>query len=241
MPNNSKSHNFVHLRVHSSYSLASGAITVDKIAQLANKYNMPAIALSDHGNLFGLLEFSLNCQQNGVQPIIACEVNIALESNNQLGAKNNDNLLLIAKNNQGYQNLIILVSNSFLTQEAAANDNHVNIKDLIEHKEGIIALVGHPKSLAAQLILDKNNQGAKNNILYYKEIFTDHLYVEVMRHGLQPEELINEQLINIAQQNNIALVATNDVYFSSPELYEAHDVLSCIAHGRYASEKNRAK
>jgi DNA polymerase-3 subunit alpha len=238
-----KANNFIHLRVHSSYSLASGAIMVNQLAELAARHNMPAVAVSDHGNLFGLLEFSLAAVKSGVQPIIACELKILhkqQENNLHKKAKTYDEVLLIAKNEQGYHNLLKLVSKSFLEKDALST-NHVTFEHLKSLSDGLIILLGHHKSAVGRLILDENPKEAERILSLYQQVFNDNLYLEIMRHGLQEEEIINDELIKLAQKHKLPLVATNDVYFATREMHEAHDILSCIAGGRYASQKDRPK
>jgi DNA polymerase-3 subunit alpha len=236
----SKNSAFIHLRVHSSYSLLEGAITPQGMVELSDKYHMPAVAITDTGNLFGSLEFSQYCSKNGVQPIVGCLLDIDIgEKKGAFATSNNfDKILLLAKNNQGYKNLLELVSNSFLK---TGNDirPHIKIADLDILGEGLIALTGSVGGPVNRFILEKRPAEAENILLRLHAIFEDRLYIELCRHGLKDEIDSEEELIKLAYKHNIPLVATNDVFFADQSVYKAHDALLCIAGGRYVTEADR--
>ncbi len=233
---------FIHLRVHSSYSLLEGAITPKDITDLCKKHKMPAVAVTDSGNLFSSLEFSLACSDAGVQPIIGCIVSVNMFPNkkNYNTAPQLDKIILLAKNETGYTNLLKLVSQSFFDTEGLVPP-HVNINDLKKLGEGLIVLTGWVNGPIGRLLLEKQNKEAENVLLTLKDIFADRLYMEIMRHNIARESEIEEAYLDLAYQHEIPIVATNDVFFASREIYEAHDALLCIAGGRYVSETDRPK
>ncbi|MBX7146011.1 MAG: DNA polymerase III subunit alpha [Alphaproteobacteria bacterium] len=235
---------FIHLRVHSAYTLSQGALTTKNLIDLTLHHAMPAVGVTDIGNLFGAFEFCLYAQEAGIQPIIGCQLAITNEDNH---IKTNnashitllpDYLVLFVKNKIGYQNLIQLVSNSFLNNKEET-DPQIKLSDLAHYNEGLIALTGGSKGLISRYI--KNNQidAALAKLKFLQEIFPKHLYVELMRHGLQDEIVTEEHLINFAYDLNLPLVATNEVFFSDPSFYEAHDALLCISEGTYINDANR--
>lgn len=234
-----KDQKFIHLRVHSSYSLAEGALTPQEIVSLCKKNKMDAVAITDSNNLFGSLEFSQACSNNGIQPIVGSIVNIdyspAKQKDRQIAR-----LLLIAKDNTGYSNLLKIVSRCY-TQNDDNQTPHFKLDALKEFCEGIIVLTGNVEGPIGQLLLDRKQQQAEELLLTLNDIFKDHLYIELMRHGLAQEEEIEDVLLDLAYKHNIPIVATNDAYFSSLSMHEAHDALLCIADGRFISEENRKK
>jgi len=198
---------FVHLNVHTPYSLCEGAISIKNIVRLCHDKNMPAVALTDTHNLFGALEFSLACIKEGIQPIIGCKISL----------ENNQKLILLCTSEQGYQNLMKLVSDSCLSQESY----QVIQEDILkQHHEGLIA-IGCP--LTARL----------------KDIFKGCFYMGISRYGTNAED--EDERIKIAYDEHIPLVALNEVFFESPQYHEAHDALLCIGEGRYLIEDDRYK
>jgi DNA polymerase-3 subunit alpha len=231
---------FIHLRVHSSYSLLEGAITPKEMVELCKKYKTPAVAITDSGNLFGSLEFSQACTSSGVQPIIGCILNI--NTKKDIYAANNayDKILLLAKNEDGYKNLLKLVYKSFF--EVGDNTTpHVTIKDVEELSGGIIALTGAASGAVNRLIIEKREADAEKTLLHLHKIFGDCLYIELTRLGTRDEDITEDMLIELAYKHNIPMVATNDVFFADQSMHEAHDALMCIADGRYVAEKDRRK
>ncbi|MCE3231983.1 MAG: dnaE [Rickettsiaceae bacterium] len=235
----SKEPEFIHLRVHSSYSLLEGAIAPKEIVELCKKYKTPAVAITDTGNLFGSLEFSQACISGGVQPIIGCTLDVNMRSKKASYEESTYNkILLLSKDEQGYKNLLKLVYKSFF--EIPENTApHVGIKDIEELNAGIIALTGGTQGPINQLILDKKPEEAEIALLHLHKIFGDCLYIELMRHGLKEEDVAEDVLIDLAYKHNIPLAATNDVFFSDESMHQAHDALLCIADGRYVAEKDR--
>jgi DNA polymerase-3 subunit alpha len=227
---------FIHLRCFSSYSLLEGALKIEDIVELCNKYKYPAIALTDSGNLFGSLEFSLECAKAGVQPIIGCTISVDF-SELLDGDTVDSKLVMIAKDETGYQNLLKIVSNTFTELD---HGNHcVNFDNLKKYSEGIICLTGGHTGICNKLL--NHNQPAKCEFILSKllDLFGDRLYIELQRIGIQNEEAIDKALIDLAYKLDIPLVATNMVMFSDMSMFEAHDVLLCISQGKYQVEEDR--
>ena len=234
---------FIHLRVHTSYSLAEGAIKVKKLAKLCQSLKMPAVAITDTANLFGALEFSMVCAEAGIQPIIGCQIYIRRPDNGLSGSvKYNepDQLVLIAANEEGYRNLLHLVSDGFLKADSGEKPQ-VTLEELKERNSGLIALTGGPAGTIGRLLAAGQRVAAEEFLQTLKSLFPDSLYMELMRHGLATEDLVEPAFIDMAYQHNIPLVATNEVFYSDPDMYEAHDALLCIAEGRYLNQDDRRR
>jgi len=234
---------FIHLRVKSTYSLLEGAMRIKPLVELAVKNKMPALALSDNNNMFASLDFSQVAASSGVQPIIACCLNFAsLDYDNRHHASLNtcDRLLLLAKDETGYLNLIKLCSKAWVDPEAG-NAPQLKYDDLKEHTQGLIALTSGQYGSVGKRLLHGHKEAASDALKMLEELFPGNLYIELMRHGLPEEEQIEAGLIALANEHNLPLVATNDIHFSTPDMYEAHDALMCIAEGRYVSEAERKR
>lgn len=240
---------FIHLRNHSEYSLCSGAIKMKKMISLAKDSNIPALAITDNHNMFGVLEFSEICVKNGIQPIIGCEVFIdfgsLLSTNNiyQDSIEKENNFfktVLITKTDNGFLNLISLLSKSYLNREPNIKP-HIKFEDLQDRSEGIIILSGGAQGAIGQVILRDEINKAYDVAKTLQDIFKDDFYIELQRHGIENELNTEQSFIDIAYKYNIPLVATNDCYFIKKDMFEAQDALSCIADGRYVSEKNRQR
>ncbi|NDF13374.1 MAG: DNA polymerase III subunit alpha, partial [Proteobacteria bacterium] len=230
---------FIHLRTHSAYSLSEGAIQVKDLVKLAVKNKMPALALTDTGNLFGSLEFSVAAAEAGVQPIIG--VSLSLVEKEPVTLKESfSRILLLAKNDKGYKNLLHLVSLSF-TESRSLLQPAVAFADLEGHTEGLIALTGGTDGPLAKPLLQGQQEVARRILGGLQERFRDNLYIELQRHGIKEEQAIEKSLVDLAMENDIPLVATNDVYFTDAEMFEAHDALICVADGRYLAEENRRR
>ncbi|HXQ50478.1 MAG TPA: DNA polymerase III subunit alpha [Stellaceae bacterium] len=237
---------FVHLRVHSAYSLSSGAIKVKALAALAKSAAMPAVAMTDAGNLFGALEFALAAREVGVQPIIGCELALRRGDGDvriagRLGpAAAPDQVVLLVQNEEGYRNLLTLSSRSFLETEGG-EEPQVALAALEGRTGGLLLLTGGPRGPVGRLLGDGQGQAAEAVLLRLAALFPGRLYAELMRHGLATEDRIEEPLIALAMKHGLPLVATNDVFFADPEFYDAHDALVCIAEGTVVSNPNRRR
>ncbi|MBX9977491.1 MAG: DNA polymerase III subunit alpha, partial [Alphaproteobacteria bacterium] len=233
---------FIHLRLHSAYSLAEGALTIKQIPKLCVDKNMPAVGITDTHNMFGALEFAVACVDMGIQPLVGCQVNVtALWQSDEAKAKNHpDQIVLLCQSEQGYLNLMQLVSDSYFNLDPT-HPPQVDVDTLMNHGEGLICLNGGKRSsLYRQLALGRF-EDALAEAKFYKKCFGDRFYCEIQRHGVFDESAIEEQLLNIAEDLHIPIVATNDVFFKEKDMYRAHDALLCIADGRYVSETERRK
>jgi DNA polymerase III subunit alpha len=232
---------FVHLRVRSAYSLSEGALKVGELVELTTKYKMPAVAVTDRNNLFGALEFAVTASGAGVQPIVGTVLSIRREEKTQNGQSYApDELLLLAQNREGYLNLMDLVTTAFLEGDAN-EDTQVSFEKLSAHSAGLIAFVGAPNHSLGRLLFDGQDEAALADLERFKALFSDRLYMEVMRHESSKELAIEEKVIELAYQHDIPLIATNDVHFKDAGMYEAHDVLLCIAQGTTISDEKRRR
>ena len=203
---------------------------------------MPAVAITDSGNLFGALEFSVSMVEAGVQPIIGCQIAIRREQEQvAIGtAPAPDQLVLLAKDADGYANLLKLVSASYLGGDDGESAQ-ISLEALKELNAGLIALTGGPKGSVGRMLSEGRLSGAEAMLGRLRDIFDDRLYVEIMRHGMPEELQIETDLIDLAYRFDLPLVATNDAYFAEAEMYEAHDALLCISQGAYVSQRNRRR
>jgi len=222
---------FIHLHLHSAYSLAEGAIRIKDMCQNITHLNQPAVAVTDTNNMFGALEFSLEAQKTGIQPIIGCQVRLGHEG---------QELVLLVQSEVGYRNLSRLVSDAYMETEDA-HDPYVSWDELEKFGDGLICLTGGLNGPIAQYYLHNQEKDAERAAKKLLKIFGNRLYLELQRHGLREEAQIENQMIDLAYKLNIPLVATNDCYFVNRKMHQAHDALLCIADGRYVSEDNRRK
>ena len=243
---------FVHLRLHTAYSLLEGAIKVKDLVNQCVGMNMPAVAMTDTGNLFGALEFSEACAEAGLQPIIGCQLGLTPlrpegTGEQKLKAQNSgtgghlmdpDQIVLLAQNEAGYANLLQLVSRYHLEPDESGV-NQVTLNQLKQFGEGLIAFTGGARGGVGRLLGEGQTSYAEQLLRALKEIFPDRLYVELMRHGLDIERQIEPGLLDLAYDHNLPLIATNECFFVSPDMYEAHDDLVCIAEGAYVSQSGR--
>ncbi len=236
---------FVHLRVHTAYSLSAGAIRIKELAQLCRAEAMPAVAITDTGNLFGALEFATACAEAGIQPIIGCEIALAAGEAGEMPrpgrtAPEPARLVLLVQNEAGYRNLLGLVTKAFLDGEPGA-DPAVSLADLAEYGDGLICLAGGIKGPLGRLVAEGQDDSAEAALAALRGAFPGRLYIELMRHGLPDETRAEAGLIELAYRHDVPLVATNDCYFPDREFYEAHDALMCIAQGRVVGDADRRR
>jgi DNA polymerase-3 subunit alpha len=240
----------VHLKVHSAYSLLEGALPIPKLAKLAAAHGFPALGLTDTNNLFGALEFSDKLAEAGIQPIIGVALTVDFgerkpdpsERAAGVGPRTtgDGSIALLAMSEAGYANLMKLVSRAHM--EAADTEKpHTTAAALAAHAEGLIALTGGPDGPIDRALRERQHPLAEARLERLKSIFGDRLYVEVQRHGLKSEQEAEPQLLQLAYARELPIVATNEAYFASPDDYEAHDALLCIAEGRYVVEDDRRR
>ncbi len=236
---------FIHLRVHSAFSLKEGAIHVKKLPALCEKMGFPAVGIADSNNLFGALEFSESAAKAGVQPLMGLQLALAF-AEAAPGEKPVEPapVALYAQDEAGWLNLMALSSAAFLETDTSQLP-HVTPERLAAHAEGVICLTGGADGPLGRH-LQANRQGAAEALARrLAGIFPRQLYVEIQRHGSDgrlrtpPEEATEPGLIDIAYGLDLPLVATNDVYFETPEMFPAHDAFICIGEGRYVNEGNR--
>jgi DNA polymerase-3 subunit alpha len=228
---------FVHLRVHSSYSLSEGAIKADKIAALAREHAMPAVAIADTANLFGALEFSQACAAKGIQPILGCQVALSRADAPRLAP---DPMVLLAQNAAGFANLQRLSSAGFLETEPGLRPQ-VPLERLCALSEGLILLTGGTGGPLARLLAEGQQPEVERLLAALAEAFPDRIAIELNRHGLAVEKAVEPGLVALADRFGLPLVATNECFFARPEMHEAHDALLCIAEGRTLAETDRRR
>jgi DNA polymerase-3 subunit alpha len=233
---------FVHLHVHSAYSLLKGSIKIQKLAELAKADRQPALALTDTDNMFGALEFSDKMAGYGIQPIVGCE--LAVDFGDQDANARNvltagpARIVLLAAREAGYRNLMRLNSRAFL-ETPVHQAPHIKFDWLADNAEGLIALTGGPEGPIALAINADHTALAAARCDRLAHLFGDRLYVELQRHGIEKERRAEGALIDLAYTKGFPLVATNEPYFAAADDYEAHDALLCIAGGRLIAETNR--
>ncbi|MCW9032651.1 MAG: DNA polymerase III subunit alpha [Rhodospirillales bacterium] len=238
---------FVHLRVHTAYSLSEGAIRVKELTKMCRDMVMPAVAITDTNNLFGGMEFSGGCLGAGIQPILGTQLGVTKvgEGGSRKALRSGppeepDQVILLVQNDTGYKNIMKLLSSAYLDSEDGA-EPQVVLEAFKESNEGLIALTGGPGGPVGRLLAEGQDEAAETVLLQLKEAFEGRLYIELMRHGLEVEELIEPKLIDLAYKHDIPLVATNEAFFATSDMYEAHDALLCIAASAYVSQDERRK
>jgi DNA polymerase-3 subunit alpha len=232
---------FIHLRLHTEYSLLEGAVPVKKLIGLASGMDMPAVAVTDTNNMFAALEFSEYASKAGIQPIIGCQIDIRYTTPDP-GKKPEAPapIVLLAKSEAGYMNLMKINSCAYLDQGNEVPQ--VNLQELAQYSDGLICLTGGPDVPIGRLLRQGQRPKAELLMDQFVEIYSDSLYVELQRHpgdgGLTEAEKLSERgHVGMAYTKNIPLVATNDVYFPKTGLYEAHDALICISDGSYVDQQ----
>jgi DNA polymerase-3 subunit alpha len=235
---------FVHLHLHSQYSILDGAIKINELVDKAIEYGMPAVAVTDHGNMFASYELYKTCKSKGIKPIIGQEFYIAKGSRfdkkkGNEGEKGSYHLVLLAKNDTGLKNLMKLSSIAFL--EGFYYKPRIDKEVLEKYSEGLIALSACVQGEIPLLYLQGKEEEAKNAAKWYKELFGDDFYLEVQYHGLRDQERANRFLTQLSKELDIELVATNDAHYLNRDDWEAHDVLLCLQTGKKLSDEKRMK
>ncbi|UTW57487.1 DNA polymerase III subunit alpha [Kordiimonas sp. SCSIO 12603] len=235
---------FVHLRVHTAYSLSEGAIHVKDLVKQCVGHKMPAVAMTDTNNMFAALEFSSAGTGMGIQPIIGVTLTVKNPyRENKKGGKVKEQpeaLVLLAQNEEGYQNLMKIVSKAHLESDVQVGVQFP-VSGFNGFSEGIICLTGGANGPIGRLIRDGKNEDAENLLLQLKEYFGDRLYVELQRHGEEFEEETEEVFLDLAYEHNVPIVATNQPYFAGPDMYQPHDALLCMADSTYVAVTDRRK
>ncbi len=234
---------FTHLHVHTEYSLLDGASRIEPLVQRASELGMKSLAITDHGVMFGVVDFYKAAKAAGIKPIIGCEVYTAARTRFDKDPerdKRNGHLILLAESNEGYRNLIKIVSRGFT--EGYYYKPRVDDDLLAEYSGGIIALSGCMSGWVQKALLAGDYEGAKKRALKYESIFgKGNFFLEVQNHGLEQDRIVNSGLIRLARELEIGLAATNDAHYVRKEDASYHDVLLCIQTGTKLSDEDRMR
>ena len=233
---------FVHLHVHSEFSLLDGMCRIKDLPKRAKELGMKAIALTDHGVMYGAVNFYKECIKEGIKPIIGCEVYVAPRTRFDKESGIDDNyahLILLAKNKTGYQNLIKLVSMSFT--DGYYYKPRIDLEILEEYSEGLICLSACLAGQINQAILQDNMEKAKEIALWHKRVFKDDYYLEIQNNGLPEQVMVNQRLIALSRELDIPLVATNDAHYLKQEDSYNHEILLCIQTAKKMTDEDRMR
>lgn len=232
---------FVHLHVHSEYSLLDGANRIKDLPVRAKELGMNAIALTDHGVMYGAIDFYKACKKEGIKPIIGCEVYVAPRSrfDKEPEDKKYNHLILLAKDNNGYKNLSKMVSIGFV--EGYYYKPRIDLETLEKYHEGIICLSACLAGSINQAILNGNIEKAEEIALWFKNLFKEDYYLELQNNGIKEQVLVNQKLVEISRKLQIPIVGTNDAHYLKKEDSYNHEVLLCIQTGKKMSDMDRMR
>src|SRR6267378_5179947 len=234
---------FVHLHVHSEYSLLDGAAQLEKLVKKAKELRFPAIALTDHGNLFGAIDFYLAAQKAGVKPIVGCELYVAPGSRKERGSQDGgyegaNHLTVLVRNRTGYKNLVKLVSRAYL--EGFYYKPRVDHELLAEHADGLLILSGCLNSEVSRMLSAGDAVRARETAGWYQEVFgKDHYFMEVQAHGIEEQERVMAETLRIASAIGAPVVGTNDSHYLEAGHARAHEALLCIQTGTNLQDTGR--
>ncbi len=244
--NSMSSDSFIHLHLHTEYSLLGSAVRIKQLMQKAECCKMSAVGLTDQGNLFGAIEFYKEAIQAGIKPILGCELSLTSpgvrlkDGKTALESCRNSHLTLLAQNNKGWHNLIKLVSRAHL--DGGDHKACIDKELLAEHSEGLICLSGSINGEINQLILQEQIDAARESLEEFTEIFgRENFFLEIHDHGLRQQHVCAQQMIKFGKEFDLGLVAANDVHFLDRSDHEAHDVLVCIGEGELQSNERRVR
>lgn len=231
---------FIHLHNHTDFSLLDGAASIPRYVEKAKQFDMDSLAITDHGNMFGVLTFYEACKKAGIKPIIGCEFYTSPKGRTLKDASAKYfHLILLAMDNEGYHNLMELNSISYL--EGYWYKPRIDDECLKEHSKGIICLSACLAGELPQLYLQGNPEEAYERAKWYKELFGDRYYIEIQDHNLDDDKKVNPFLEKLSKDLDIPMVATNDIHYIDKEDHNAHDILLCIGTGRKKAEENRMR
>ena len=233
---------FIHLHTHSEYSLLDGASRLKDLVAKAKELGMPAIALTDHGVMYGIIEFYEQAKKQGIKPIIGCEVYVAPGSrfDKARGDESYTHLVLLAENNQGYRNLMKLVTLSFF--DGFYYKPRVDKEILEQYHEGLIASSACLAGQVARHLMQDNYEAAKEEALYFNTLFGEgSFFLEVQDHGIPEQKKVNEGMFKLSEDTGTPIIATNDIHYTNRDDAPAHDVLLCIQTGSTLADTTRMK
>lgn len=237
---------FIHLRVHTAYSLSEGAMKVPALVHKLHDLGVPAIAVTDTANMFGGKAFSKYASDEGIKPILGCQFYLRNpDADDVLKSKGRiiepDKIVLLVMNAEGYANIMHLMKLSYLDNPQTNEKPQIKMSDLEKYNAGLIALTGGVEGQIGRLILERRLDEAENCVVKLQQLFGDRLYMEISRIGLDTERQTEDTFVDWAYKYNIPLVATNEAFFFDVDMYEAHDALVCIAAAEYVANDNRKK
>lgn len=235
---------FTHLHLHTQYSILDGAAFIPRLMKKAVADGMKAMAITDHGNMFGVVHFIKEAEKHGIKPVIGCEMYVAHYSHqrkdkNLKEDRSGYHLILLAKNKQGYQNLCKLSTKAY--RDGFYYTPRIDKELLKKHSKGLIASTACLGGEIPKLILKNNLEEAERVIEEYLSIFGEDFYLELMRHGIAEQEIVNKELIRLSRKFNIKLIATNDVHYTDKQDYEAHRILVLLNTGKDQDDKDGMK
>jgi len=236
---------FVHLHLHTDYSMLDGACDVDKLCERAKQLGMPAVAMTDHGNIFGAVHFVNAAKHEGIKPIVGCELYVCKKDDHNIERTPPDNdtynhLLVLAENEEGYRNLVKITSEASL--HGFYYKPRVSKKFLAEHSKGLIGLSGCLKGEVAEFLVEGKYEAARGAAASYRDIFgKDNFFLEIQDQGLELEHRIHADLFRLEKELGLPMVATNDSHYLCEEDAHAQDVMVCIQTGKSIQDTNRMK
>lgn len=246
---------FVHLHLHTQYSLLDGAIRLKDLFETAKEQGVPAIAQTDHGNMFGAIDFYCRAKDAGIKPILGSEIYFtpgsrfdkkAAKKSKSVSSQDEEessrqihHLILLAKNNTGYKNLCKLLSQAYL--EGFYYKPRADLDLLKQYSEGLICTTACLKGEVGYNFFTEQDDRAVRAITKLSEVFKDDFYLEIQENGIPEQEIVNKKVIQYARENNIKLVATNDCHYMTPEDAQAQEVLLCVQTGKTYADENRMR
>ena len=235
---------FTHLHVHTEYSLLDGSSKIRELTARAKELGMDSMAITDHGVMYGVIDFYRVAREVGIKPILGCEVYVApgsrFDRENGAGEDRYYHLILLAENNTGYKNLMKIVSKGFV--DGFYYKPRVDLDLLETYHEGIISLSACLAGEVQKYLARGMYEEAKRSALRYSEIFgKDHFYLELQDHGIPEQKMVNQGLLRLSQETGLELVATNDVHYTFAEDAKAHDILLCIQTGKKVTDEDRMR
>lgn len=235
---------FIHLRVHTEHSLLEGAIKTAKLVKWANEQKMPAIGMTDSGNIFGAMLLAKEASHSGVQPILGCQLLIKTPAREQNAfsaeAPTFDKVVVFVQNQTGYQNLLLHFSEYYMGADKQETP-HLTLDELLTKTDGLIILTGGVEGPLGRQILSGHTDFAAELLQRIQVAFPGRTYMELQRHGMEAENICEPVFVDLAYRFNVPLVATNEAFFLGPDMYEAHDAMLCIAEKTFVSETNRRR